>query len=353
MEKQRSMRDSMAAQDRRGCPGGEAAESGGARPSAGALPALAAAVRQQVSKGAGWLRYAALLLALACGYAASAEAAIFTAAASGCSYDFGSGPGNQNVSTGRSDCSALPSIFSYGSANAQANGYGLHAYAEGYQYCCASASGFAGFASVQTEYMIVGPPGSPYVPIALNFALSGSVGGGTTPGFSGRFVRADFELEYAGWYFIEFGERSLGPHGMSYWYSSNLSGPSSYLPGSCIGCRAKTLQAAVPVNRRLRFYMSLQAWIDQFGDAYGYADASNTLYFPLDGPVFDLPEGYSAVIYGMNVEGNRVVGLDNGGGGGGEIPEPGTMALIGAGLLALGAAGRARRRRASAAEPAP
>ncbi|GIU79085.1 MAG: hypothetical protein KatS3mg005_2323 [Bryobacteraceae bacterium] len=328
METQRSTGDRTAAHGRFGVIRSRAAASRGDGPSADARAWPA------------WLRMAALLLVLALGGAVSAEAAIFTAAAAGCTNDFGSGLGAQNVATSRSDCSGG---WSYGSANAQANGHGLHANAEGYHYCCASAGGFAASANVATQYMIIGPPGSPDVPISLNFVLSGSVGGGSTPGYSGRFIRAELSLEYAGWYFIEFGEISNGPDGLSYWYSSNLSSPSNYLPGACIRCRATTLQATVPVNRPLNFYMGLQAWVGQFGDAYGFANASNTLYFPLEGAVFNLPEGYSAVIYGMNVEGNRVVGLDNGGGGGGEIPEPGTMALIGAGLLALGAASRFRR----------
>lgn len=330
MEKQRSMRNSMAAQDRHAYTRGEAAESGRARLSGGAM--AGPAVDSEWAGGwPGWLRMAALLLILACG-GASAEAAVFTAAASGCNYDFGTGPGSQNVATSRSDCSGG---WTFGSANAQANGFGLHAYAEGCQYCCASAGGFSARGQVDTQYMIIGPQGSPDVPISLNFVLSGSVGGGSTPGYSGRFVRADLILEYAGHYFIEFGENSNGEQGLSYWYSSNLSGPSNYLPGACIRCRATTLQATVPVNRPLTFSMMLQAGVGQFGDAYGVADASNTLYFPLEGPVFNLPEGYSAVIYGMNVEGNRVAGLDNdGGGGNGEIPEPSTLGLM---SLALGA----------------
>ncbi len=104
----------------------------------------------------------------------------------------------------------------------------------------------------------------------------------------------------------------------------------------------------VPVNRRLIFIMSLQAWVGMAFDATGWADASNTLYFPLEGPVFNLPEGYSAIIYGMNVENNRVVGLDPPPGG--EIPEPGTMLLAAAGLLALGTA---RLRRHGSAGPQP
>jgi glycerophosphoryl diester phosphodiesterase len=36
--------------------------------------------------------------------------------------------------------------------------------------------------------------------------------------------------------------------------------------------------------------------------------------------VVNLPDGYTATIYGLNVEGNRVVGLDDGAGGGERVP---------------------------------
>lgn len=260
--------------------------------------------------------------------AAAASGAIFTATASGCGYESRSGTGPQTAVTTQSECGPG---WTYVNANAQASGYGLRAFASGYQYCCATASGAIGSASVQTEYIIHGPQGSGYVPMSLNLALSGNVGGGITSGVSGRYVRAEVSMAYAGWYFIEYGEESNGAAGISYNFVSNIQSPQGYMPGACRSCRIKTPQVLVPVNTPLSFFMLLQAWIGQFGDAYGYADASNTLYFPIDGPVFDLPEGYSAEIFGMNVTGNRVVLPDD---PGGEIPEPAA-----AGLTALGLAG--------------
>jgi hypothetical protein len=60
----------------------------------------------------------------------------------------------------------------------------------------------------------------------------------------------------------------------------------------------------------------------------GWVDAADGLYFPGGGPVFNLPEGYTAEIVGMNVVDNAVV------------PEP----AVGA-LFACGASASALRRR--------
>jgi hypothetical protein len=260
--------------------------------------------------------------------AAAASGAVFTATAAGCGYESRSGTGPQIAVTAQSECGPG---WMYVNANAQASGYGLRAFASGYQYCCATAGLAIGSASVQTEYIIHGPPGSGPVPMSLNLVLTGNVGGGTSDGSSGRYVRVDLTMGYAGWFFIQYGEQSNGSQGISYYFASNIQSPQGYSHGACVSCRLRTAQVLVPVNTPLSFHMLLQAWINQFGDAYGYADASNTLYFPTEGPVFDLPEGYSAEIFGMNVVGNRVVLPED---PGGEIPEPAV-----AGLTALGLAG--------------
>ncbi|MBN8732129.1 MAG: PEP-CTERM sorting domain-containing protein [Acidobacteria bacterium] len=69
-------------------------------------------------------------------------------------------------------------------------------------------------------------------------------------------------------------------------------------------------------------------------------NALNTLRLPRTGPVFNLPDGYSVDVPDLFVFNNRYV--DPNGGGGGEVPEPATCALVGGGLL-LAAIWRRRR----------
>ncbi len=65
--------------------------------------------------------------------------------------------------------------------------------------------------------------------------------------------------------------------------------------------------------------------------------AMNSLIFPTTGPVFNLPEGYSAFIDGMNVVDNRVVSVNG-------VPEPGVVPLALIGIVAAMFAMRLRAR---------
>jgi hypothetical protein len=86
-------------------------------------------------------------------------------------------------------------------------------------------------------------------------------------------------------------------------------------------------------NTLIAFTMGISAETAGFGDAYMSANYFNTLYFPKDGPVFDLSGGYSADIYGLNVVNNRVVLPQE---PGGEVPEPSTYGMVAAGLALAG-----------------
>jgi hypothetical protein len=92
-------------------------------------------------------------------------------------------------------------------------------------------------------------------------------------------------------------------------------------------CGVSTTELIVMANMAISLEMSLSASVLAAFGGGGSADAFNTLYFPKDGPVFNLPDGYSAVIYGLNVEGNRV--------GGGEVPEPATFGMVGVAVAAV------------------
>jgi hypothetical protein len=69
-------------------------------------------------------------------------------------------------------------------------------------------------------------------------------------------------------------------------------------------------------------------------------NAADTFYFPGDGPVFNLPAGYTANSASGLIVDNRWVS-----GAAAVVPEPGTLSLLGLGLLGAGAM---RRRRTSA-----
>lgn len=236
------------------------------------------------------------------------------------------------VGTPQTDCNT-PGQAGYGSAFAQSSSGGLGASADWTTYCdssfCPGGSGAAGNAEVLTEFMITGPAGP--VTISLNLQLTGTLGGGAdTPGTSER--RIDMTVIIA------------GVHTYRGWVDEMVTQQNGYvvtkggslvIPGTnCSSpCGISTPELLVMANTPYSLNMSLSAWVlGAFGGG-GYAEALNTLYFPKDDPVFDLPDGYSAVIYGLNVEGNRVIGQPNGGGG--EVPEPSTFGMVGAAAAAV------------------
>jgi hypothetical protein len=94
----------------------------------------------------------------------------------------------------------------------------------------------------------------------------------------------------------------------------------------------------VPANVWQPLVLRIALSLSGSGDSVGQITALDTLYFPLNGAVFNLPDGYSAEIAGLNVVDNRVVSTN------GTAPEPGTLALLGLGLAGLAATGRRVRR---------
>jgi len=265
-------------------------------------------------------------------------AATFTASASGCGFDFQtstSGP-VQAIVTDK-DCTGFGGDID--TAYARSGPTGLGASAEHLHTCCDTATSAGGTAFSSTDFMITGPAGP--VMISLNLALTGQLGGGSAADTSVRWIRIDAAIPGL---LAAFGQVMEIASDTQF---RTIREGALTLPGDLCAtvCLVPTTQIQINTGQWYTLELSLIAGAGGgIGDHFGWADARNTLYFPLDGPVFNLPDGYSAEIPDMNVAGNRVVRQED---PGGEVPEPGTCALAGAGLLVV----TLLRRRNGAARP--
>jgi hypothetical protein len=188
--------------------------------------------------------------------------------------------------------------------------------------------------------MIIGPPGVPEV--SLNLQLKGGVGGGTVTGDSIRTISLIVTL--GGAFFSGFMTETATATGNVLTTGGTLAFP----PRVCVmpSCDLRTASVPVLANVMIPLSLALTASVGGSGQAYGRANALDTLTFPIGKDVFNLPDGYTAVIYGMNVEDNRVVVEPPVG-----VPEPGALFLLGLGLAGI-AASRRRNQEGSAAPPA-
>lgn len=263
-----------------------------------------------------WLG-ALLMLAL------PAAAATFTATAFGCDSQFVmTVDAPASASSARSACT---NPFGYGGSAARANSLGLGASAEWFTECCGSSSGGSATATASTDFMIIGPPG--LVDIELNLQLKGTVTGGTVTGISHR--RIELSVTIGGAYRMGFIDELAQASGLTLTTGGTLVMP----PGSCPSpCNLATPTVTVAANTLVPLNMTLYAFVDGAGQGYGRASAYDSLTFPIGEDVFNLPNGYTAVIYGMNVENNRVVGQEEPPIG---VPEPATLLPAGAALAVL------------------
>ena len=249
---------------------------------------------------------------------------IYGATAGGCAADAKLGSLTPVIaSTPQTDCTA-PNLAGYGSAFARSSENGLGASADWTTICCGSSTGGGGSAEIDTEFMITGPAGP--VTISLNLELTGSVGGGTVTGINTRVVSTTVIIGGVNWYTGTLQELSEGTSGLTVTKSGVLAMPGTNCSSPC---SLSTTDLVVAANTLITLHMGLSASVNGFGTSHGVADVFNTLYFPKDGPVFNLPPGYTAVIYGLNVENNRVVGQDT---PTDSVPEPATFALVGLGI---------------------
>jgi hypothetical protein len=215
-----------------------------------------------------------------------------------------------------------------GNAYAKADSGGLGVYADYQHFCCSTAGGTGAEAGVKTDFMITGPAGP--VMISLNLVLQASFGGGIGESDSTRQVDMTVDLG-SNHFFGTIAELARPPSGgLTIYKAGNLVVPGN----SCLTpCLIPTQTVTLLANTLYTFQMYMHGTAGGgTGNSVGSVQAFDTLYFPKTGPVFNLPDGYSAIINGLNVEGNRVIGQENEPGG---VTEPSTCALLAAGLALL------------------
>lgn len=189
---------------------------------------------------------------------------------------------------------------------------------------------------IDTTFTVNGPAGAP-IPIAINFELTGFLGGGTS---AQEFSRRQIENRItaitpgAGNGFAQFYGQATEVWNATLGLSLTTSGALA-IGGDCFTpCRFQTAVFYVAPGAVNNLTLWAQATVDS-GNGVGYGEAKflNTFHFATDRDVFVLPEGYSVTVAGMDLVNNRVPG--------GEIPEPGTWGLM-LGSFAVIAYGRRR-----------
>lgn len=254
------------------------------------------------------------LAGLAAGGAAQASS-VFTANAAACGYASETNATGVSVQALGGVCN--PWLVADASAFAGSSGLGVHAVAT--HYCCASAAGAGGTAQAETEFVITGPPG--FVEISLNLSLGFDAFTGLIDPGAESIAVVDLSATVAGvnYFAGQFVQRNTA--GTLSYVTTGVLAP----PGACaIPCILTTPTVVVNTNAPVLLSLGLSASLGGSTASFtGRVDAARTLYFPLDGPVFNLPEGYSAEIVDMNVVDNVVV------------PEPATFLQLACCLTAL------------------
>lgn len=277
-----------------------------------------------------WMEHGARLLGALTAFALlpAGAATIYTAegiAVGGAGYAFDQrSTGTASADTGY--VFNVPALDAYARGLGMASMFGVGAAAELSVFWFGSGAQSEGRGRVDTEVVFTGPVTGDPIPVSVNLHVDGGFGGGYNAEQSSlREIILSVTL-YSGNAYGRVGEQVIS--GVPVPILEGQLAPAGLL---CLaaGCLIQSPVFLVPANVPVNFSMQLLARVTT---GYGVAQASyeNTLYFPLGQDVFNLPDGYTADMAGLSVFNNRVVLPTNGG----EIPEPSTYLLVGAGLAA-------------------
>lgn len=200
---------------------------------------------------------------------------------------------------------------------------------------------------VLDNLLLSGPVLGEIIPVSFNVSIDGSFsatssGGPFASGLSANVSGGGSSSSLGG------GGFALGSLGADSAGRIDRSGIFSAFPASGDGLGFATS----PVfNARVGDMLTVSLQLEtsaiavvNFGGGPGFADAfvdfSNTFGFPTIGPVFNLPDGYTVNSLDGFIVNNRfgTPGVE-------PIPEPGTLLLLGSGLLGVARYGRKKLRR--------
>jgi hypothetical protein len=184
-----------------------------------------------------------------------------------------------------------------------------------YHFCCGSASESNALAKFETEFEIKGPAGAA-IPVSMNFLLEGAA-----VAFLDGFWSLHIDAGLFGTGYIDWSGRNEGL----------LAGIVPVNRGVAIAGLFTTPTVLFDPNRTQPFRLTLYGGTSAAGSGNASLDFGHTLSLPTSGPVLNLPDGYTVDMPGLFVSDNRFLPP----GAGGAVPEPGSMALLGAGLAAL------------------
>ena len=204
------------------------------------------------------------------------------------------------------------------------------------------------------DILLSGPVLGEIIPVSFNVSISGSYGARVSGEPSAASVNASVNAALGSSILAAVGgvgslpQFDLGNLGASTRFPLIQTGIFSSFPDSLIAAGAgfaTTPPVFLTVGERLTVLVALRTqaaanliFTDGFSDTF--VDFSHALGFPTDGPVFNLPDGYTA-----NSSDGFIVNNRFSPGGPAPVPLSGTLLLLGSGLLGMAGYGRKKLRR--------